>query len=123
MPNDHPTVWVSQERNRLVNGELVPLYDLSPAKEFGTVRTILNSGLRPWHTVSAVDMTVAAMEGYNPARDFLLPSGAPLFIGIMLARAIILAEDSECSHVQVLQWETKERHYVVAQVPIGKLFI
>ena len=122
MPSDPPVVWVSQERNKTVNGKLVPVYDITPAKEFGTIRTILNSGIRPWHAAAAADMTVNAMEAYDPMRDFLLPAGAPLFIGIMFARAVILAEDRGASHVQVLQWEARERHYVLAQVPVNVLF-
>lgn len=101
-------VYVVQNHVRFDSGkgELVPVYNISPAERFGKLKFILNPRAtlaRPEELVAKMDLI---LKGYCD-EDYLLLIGNPVLIG--LATGIAAAHNS--GRLQLLVWSGKDRDY------------
>lgn len=110
-------VYVVQNHLRYdsTKGELVPVYNISPAERFGKLRFILNPRAtleRPEEAIAKMDLI---LRGYTDD-DYLLLIGNPVLIGWATA----LAAAHNGGRIALLVWSGKDKDYspVKTRLPI-----
>jgi hypothetical protein len=89
--------------------EFVPVYDLTPAKEFGAVIELLTPQATPFNPGPVVQRLHEVLQDYDPETDWILPMGNPALIGWAIA---IASEYSPQGRVRILQWVGRENAYL-----------
>ena len=104
----NPIVYVVQNTMRADSqtGELVPKFDLSPARRHGELRYLLSPSAGPWTPEAVLPELARKLDGYRP-EDFLLLVGSPILIGW----AVALAAQASGGVVQCLQWSGSSQGY------------
>lgn len=106
------TVFITNEPQRTdANGNMQPLFNMSPAAEFGQLEVLLPAGASLISTVPMVRTMRDKLAKFNDS-DFLLPVGDPA--SIMAAGAI--AAEMNCGRVKILKWDRQTRRYLVIHV-------
>jgi hypothetical protein len=111
-----PTVYVVQEplRRDSSTGDLVRYIDLTPAREYGDIETLLPPGrlmLSPEPTVERLrDGLIHFTDD-----DFLLPVGDQ----VAIAAASAVAANINGGRFKVLKWDRQARAYLKIQVDIN----
>jgi hypothetical protein len=106
-------VYVTNNRFRKREGELVPAVDLRPAERFGTLTAVFDHAMDP----SADDDVRNArqrLKDFNDEQDYILPSGSPLAtltVGMLL-------RDQGVKIVQVLEWDRFDLNYHLKTVSL-----
>ena len=102
-----PRVFVINETLRPDGrGNLKPIYDILPAREYGDLVHLLPAGQLP-HNIDAVTQAVNKGLADITPQDSLLLIGSPVAIAIASAVAADMLEGQLC----VLRWINKERRY------------
>lgn len=101
------TVYVVQRQHQKNDqGELVPKFNLSPAKKYGGLKYICPHNLNPKQTEVALEHIREAMVDFT-ADDHLLLIGNPVLIGLA---TLVAAEYSDS--INFLQWSGQLRDYI-----------
>lgn len=108
------TVYVTQEGAKRVNGEWVPLYDLTPALVFGPIEVLMPAGSSLFSTVPTVRALTDKLKGFSDD-DFLLPMGDPTIMAI----ASMIASRNNSGRVKILKWDRGYSRYVPLQVDLS----
>lgn len=93
--------------------KLVPVYDLSPAKEYGDLVELLGRGASPFGPESVLKQLHRMLQHYGP-EDYLLLIGNPVLIGW----AVAIAAHYCTGKVTCLQWSGKEKAYLPIEAKI-----
>jgi len=80
------TVYVPQEPTRYVNGEQEPMFDLTPASEYGDINILLNSGQVMLNTAPMIQKLRTEMREYSD-EDYILAIGDPSALAAVVAVA------------------------------------
>jgi hypothetical protein len=93
-------VYITSNRFRKREGEMVPAVDTRPAEKFGVLVSIFDHAMDP---CSDDDMSTAKtrLMDFDDEQDFILPSGSPL---ATLATGLLL-RDNGIKMIQVLEWD------------------
>ena len=118
MTERKPIVWVAQDHRRLVNGNSVPVHDISPAEQFGEIRYVVDRDIRPWHPTKALPQMREAMSEFHAGKDFLLLLGSPIQLSDLYAMALDKACHDGFTHIRRLYWHNGSRTYVELAVPV-----
>ena len=121
MPSKTPTVWIVQESVRRINNEWRPIHDTRSAERYGERRTILNAELKTWNPAPACRMIEQILPDYDPAWDYLMLIGSPIFGGIAMAMFAAAASEAGATHIRLLYWSSRERSYVEIPVPLADM--
>jgi hypothetical protein len=92
---------------RNVHNELVHMYDLTPAREYGNLEVLLPSGpvnIEPGQMIKTLNAKLAA---FGPS-DFLLCLGDP--VAIAAASAIVARRND--GRIPLLVWDRHVRRYL-----------
>lgn len=103
------TVYVVQEpmRRDRDTGDMVPLFDLTPAAEYGDLVFVFPPGRVSLSTQPMVWRARQALQGYCD-EDFILPVGDPVAIGVVAA----CAADVNRGRLRFLKWDRRLRGYL-----------
>lgn len=109
-------VYVVQNQHRLNHetGELVPKFDLAPAREFGEIVFLLSPSAAPFRPDSVVSELRKKLFDFSDD-SYLLLIGNPALIGM----AVALAAESNGGRVRVLQWSGRAREYTPIDIDLG----
>lgn len=112
-----PKVFIVQKQQRWddTKNELVPKFDIEPAKKFGEIIYLLSPTAGPWNSGSIIAELKQKLSEYTP-NDFLLLIGNPCIIGWTVA----LASQRTGGKIKLLQWSGKDRTYLAIPCDIGK---
>lgn len=107
-----PHVYISQDNSRRSpDGEMVRVFDFTPAAMYGELVTLLPAHPIPHDTSSIIDDLRAALIDYSDG-DFILPSGDPVAMGL----AMMVAAEMNDGRVTVLRWNKLERGYFPVKI-------
>ena len=111
------TVFVVQKPTRKKGDTFVEMFDLSPAEEFGELKTLFDSSVSPFTSDPhhLVNKLWRKFEGYSGDSDYILCVGNPVLIGWSVA---VAAQLSPGSRVTCLQWNNKKQVYFPVTVDI-----
>jgi len=93
------------------DGIVVPLFDISPAREFGEIRILTEHNQSMTASVPMVRMIREKMKGFCDA-DYILPVGDPVVIATVAA----IASDLNHGYFQMLKWNKRMRQYDVYKI-------
>lgn len=103
-----PTVYVTQEvMTRTPTGELAQRFDLSSAREYGTLHVLIPHGQNLHSTVPVVRQLNERLRAFTED-DYLLPLGDP---AIMAAAAAIAARNTN-GRLKILKWDRRAGVYL-----------
>lgn len=106
------TVYITNEPHRAdANGNMQPVFNLTPAAEYGNLEVLLPAGASLISTVPMVRTMRDRLANFSDD-DYLLPVGDPA--SIMAAGAI--AAEMNAGRVKILRWDRGVRKYMVVQV-------
>lgn len=88
-------------------GELVKVFDPSQAKDFGEVRVLLSSDVKPWVNTGGIAQQLHAGLKTYTAEDYLLLIGNPSLIGMAAA----IAASYSGGVLSLLQWNGYRQCY------------
>lgn len=102
------TVYVVQKQMRwdADRGELVPRFDLEPARVYGDIEYLLSPNAAPFNPGPIIDELRERLQDFSDD-DHLLLIGNPCLIGF----AVAIAADYN-GRVSLLQWSGKEQRYI-----------
>lgn len=107
------TVYITQIPSRREGASWVPTVDVAPAREHGELKVILPSGLNYPEAAPAVRLLKAALVGFDPFLDFVLPVGDPL---IMACATALLGQRFD-SFI-MLKWDRQQHRYFPFEVSL-----
>lgn len=96
-----PLRWDEPSQN------LVPKFDLTPARTHGEVVHLLGPKAAPWRPESVIKELQTKLQDFNDD-DCLLLTGNPCLIGW----AVAVAADINGGRVKLLQWSGKDGKYI-----------
>ena len=110
-----PRVFVVQEPTKYDHEKQmrVPIYDLSPAAEYGEIVVMLPSGTLAQDTNGVIDDLKLYLDKCGP-NDYLLCAGNPTAIAMAAA---IMADNTE-GLLQTLEWDRKGSRYIVRRAQV-----
>lgn len=102
-------VFVVQNPHRLdrETQTLKPVFDLTPAEEYGELHYLLSPSASPFSPETILPELIAKLEDFQDD-DHLLLIGSPILIGW----AVAVAADWNNGRVSCLQWNGRDRRYV-----------
>ena len=107
-------VFIPQEPLRKTDsGAMVPLYDLSPALEYGALEVLLPSGPVMLSTKPMVDFMKTKMDGFSDD-DYVLAVGDP----VAILAAGMVASHANNGRVKILRYDRQHRAYTVVPINI-----
>lgn len=92
-------------------GELVPKFDLEPAREYGELEFLLSPTAAPFNPETILGELHRKLADIQET-DYLLLVGNPVLIGMVCA----IAADYSQGCFNMLQWSGKERKYLPVKV-------
>lgn len=107
------TVFVSHEPTKWdeVAQRQVPLFNLTPASEYGTLEILMPAGAALISTVPMVRVMRDKLKQFGEG-DYILPVGDPASI----AAACAIAAEMNAGRVKLLRWDRQSRKYLVIQL-------
>jgi hypothetical protein len=108
-------VFIVQKQMRFDRGkgELVPRFDLEPAKTFGPFEYLLSPTASPFKPESVIQELKQRLKSYGK-NDWLLLIGNPCLIGFSVSIAAGYAD----GWVNLLQWHGKDQKYLPVRAKI-----
>ena len=104
-----PRVYVIQQQITVNDkAQVVPKFDLEPAKEFGELINLVPPSAGPQAAQEIVESLWEKLRDYCD-NDYLLLVGSPVFIGL----AVAIASETNSGRVRMLQWQSREQKYFV----------
>ena len=100
-----PTKWDEAAQRH------VPLFNLAPAAEYGTLEVLMPAGASLISTVPMVRTMRDKLAKFSDD-DFILPVGDPASI----AAACAIAAEMNAGRVKLLRWDRQTRKYLVIQL-------
>lgn len=107
-------IYVTQESAKKVNGEWVPLFDLTAALQYGEIMVLMPAGASLFSTVPTVRSLKDKLEQFCD-EDYLLPMGDPAIMAV----AAMIAAHNNGGRVKILKWDRGFSRYVPIQVDIS----
>lgn len=106
------TVYVVQEHRRYDRdtGGYIPVHDLSPARQYGELKFLLNPTAGPWQSESIIRDLREGLRDFTPD-DYLLMVGNPVLCSWATAIAADIVYDTG-QPLKFLQWNGKDHQYV-----------
>lgn len=106
-------VYIPQEpmKRDQKTGQWTQAFDLTPAKKYGELKTLLSHGALPIDTEPMVNNLKQSLENFTDS-DYLLAIGNPT---AMVAAGIIAASNND-NKINMLYWDSKSKEYI--NVPI-----
>ena len=104
---------VQSPMRRNVNNELIHMFDLTPAREYGNIEILLPSGPTLLCNVSATHALREKLGGFSKS-DHLLCLGDP--VAIAAASAIVASINDGI--IPLLVWDRQRRKYLSIRVDI-----
>jgi hypothetical protein len=104
-------VFVVTEPITYNNGIPVPLFDISPAREFGEIVVLSEHNQSMAASVPMVRMLREKMKDFGDG-DYILPVGDPVVIATVAA----IASDLNHGYFQMLKWNKRMRTYEVFKI-------
>lgn len=95
------------------DGAPVPLFDISPAREFGEVTILTEHNQSMSASVPMVRMLREKMKDFDDS-DYILPVGDPVIIATVAA----IAADMNAGYFQMLKWNKRMRKYEVFKINV-----
>jgi hypothetical protein len=107
------TVYCVTEPIKMENGSPIPLFDLTPAAQFGEIEILLK------HSQSFIDPTPLIKPLYEKLvnfgnDDYILPTGDPTMIALVGALCAYIND----GRFKVLKWDKRNRAYYGVQIDI-----
>ncbi len=102
-----------QLRRDPTNGDLVPLYDLTPAEEFGELVYVLPPDASPHRPSQVLPLIRSCLSNMTP-KDYLLLIGNPCLIGWSTA----VAARATGGQLTLLQWHNRSRCYIPVEAKV-----
>jgi len=105
-----PKVYIVQQQFMVNPGnhaELIPKFDFSSAKEFGSLEILLSPQANPFSIDLIKTELWKKLETFN-SRDYLLLVGNP----VLMAVTSCIAYNFSNGPVQFLQWSGKDKKYI-----------
>lgn len=101
-------VFIPQEPRRLdaQTGRWVPLYDLAPALQFGTLKVLMPNGPTSFDSTSVVEQLKEQMAGYTE-QDYIMCIGDP----VLIAATVLVAGSLNSGVVTLLKYDRSVRLY------------
>ncbi len=108
MFNKPPTIYVPQEPTKRdpISGQRSPLYDLSPALKFGSLKVLLPHGIMLLNTTPIVETLKRDMADFCD-EDYVMCIGDPSAI----AAAVMVASSINEGRVKLLKYSREEKLY------------
>jgi len=109
-----PTVFVTQipSRRDKETGAFVPIYNITPAAEHGTIKILMPSGVNFYATADLVRQAKDSLKDYSFENgDSIICIGDPTIIAVCIA---VIARKS--SKFSVLKWDRVVSRYVKIDV-------
>jgi hypothetical protein len=108
------TVYCVTEPVKMENGTPIPLFDLTPATQFGEIQVLLKQSQSFIDPAPLVDPLFEKLHLFGND-DYILPTGDPTMIALVAAI---------CSYVnggrfKILKWDKRARLYYGVQIDIG----
>jgi hypothetical protein len=100
-----PTRWDEEQQ------QAVPLFDLTPAAEYGQLEVLLPAGGTLISTVPMVRVMRDRLAHFGDG-DYILPVGDPASI----AAASAIAAEMNHGRVKLLRWDRRAKKYIVVQL-------
>lgn len=111
-----PTVYVTQipSRRDKETGAVVPIYNVSPASEHGTIKVLMPSGVNFYATADLVRQAKGSLKDYSYENgDCIICIGDPAIIAVCIA--VVAHKNSKFS---ILKWDRIVSRYVKIDVSI-----
>lgn len=106
-------VYVVTEPITYKDGIPAPLFDVSPAREFGELVVLTEHGQSMSASVPMVRMLREKLRDFSD-EDFILPVGDPVIIATVAA----IAADINKGYYQMLKWNKRLRQYEVFKINV-----
>lgn len=109
-------VFVTQIPNRRdrESGAWVPVFDISPAADFGEINVLMPSTTSIYETTKLVGHLREKLGAYNYDRgDFIVMAGDPAVIAVA---ASVLA--TKTPRYRILKWEREQSIYIPVEVEL-----
>lgn len=106
-------VYVVTDPITYKDGVPAPLFDISPAREFGELKVLTEHNQSMSASVPMVRMLREKMKDFGDA-DYILPVGDPVIIGTVCA----IAADLNAGYFQMLKWNKRLRSYEVFKINV-----
>lgn len=107
------TVYIVTEPITYKEGIQAPLFDVSPAREYGELKVLTEHSHSMSASVPMVRMIRDKMKDFCDA-DYILPVGDPVIIGTVCA----IAADMNAGYFQMLKWDKRTRKYEVFKINV-----
>ena len=112
-------VFITQSpMRRNLNGELVHMYDLTPARVYGNLEILLPAGPVVIDTESASKTLRQRLGGFTPD-DHLLCLGDP----VIIAAASAMVADINGGIIPLLVWDRQQRLYLSVRIDIHQRLV
>lgn len=111
-----PTVYVTQipSRRDKETGAIVPIYNVSPASEHGTIKVLMPSGVNFYATADLVRQAKDSLKDYSYENgDCIICIGDPAIIAVCIS--VIARKNSRFS---ILKWDRIVSRYVKIDVSL-----
>ena len=106
-------VYVVQEVFKKEGGIARPLFNLTPAREYGQITVLLPSGSVMLHPIPMVRELEKRLKDFCDD-DYILPIGDPSAIAV----ASIVASKNNRGKFKMLKWDRREAVYDVIEITI-----
>lgn len=93
------------------DGNPVPLFDISPALEYGSINVLTTHNQSMFLTVPMIRSLREKLKDFND-EDFILPVGDPITIGAVCA----IAADINRGYFKMLKWDKRQRKYLPIEI-------
>lgn len=109
------TVYVVQEpmKRDARTGEMIPSWDMTPAREYGDIEVMFPSGRVALSTQPMVQRARHLLRNFSD-NDHVLLAGDPVLIGIVAA----IASDFNRGRVKFLKWDRHTTSYLMVNVQL-----
>lgn len=105
-------VYVVQEIfKRSRENQLVPQFNLKPARKYGDLKILLPPGQVMLHPIPMVRELEKGLRTFNDD-DYLLPIGDPSAV----ATAAVIAAKKNGGRFKMLKWDRRDREYNIVEI-------
>jgi hypothetical protein len=110
-----PKVYITQQpmKRDIKTGELIPLYDVTPALEYGNIVHLCKPGPM-WHAPTRLVHTLKRALKHYTSDDYLLLLGDPV---LMITAAIVAAQRTQGT-INVLRWDRHYKKYIAVTIKV-----
>jgi hypothetical protein len=95
------------------DGNPVPLFDITPAAEYGEIEVLTRHNQSMMFSVPMIRSLRDKLKDFND-NDFILPVGDPITIGAVCA----VVADINGGFYKVLKWDKRTRKYLPIEIQV-----